>query len=124
MGTPSYRNRLRLGPDPVTEAEIITELVQRADVLRRRLLTLTLAAATAGGAAAAGVTLVTPRVEALGPQAGALFTAGALLTFTAMRRLSERVARRREALWIADLAHRHDLDPEALTEALSAFANG
>jgi hypothetical protein len=117
----SYRDSSRAGPDPTTEADAIVELCHRTTALRRRLLMLTLAASLAGGVA--GVALyVALATEVYGRVAGAFFAVGGMLTFTTLHRLSAVVARRREALWIAELSSRYALDPAALVEAMGMFA--
>jgi hypothetical protein len=111
----SYRSA-QSGPDPVTEADAIVELMMRSTALRRRLLMLTLGASILGGGG--GVVLyVSLAMELYGRAAGALFAAAAVLSFTALHRLSGLVARGREAAWIAELCQQHRLDPQPLAEA-------
>ena len=116
----SYRSLQRLGPDPLTEADAITELILLTHALRRRLLMLTIAASFGGGIGA--VVLYTSTATTIyGRVCGALFAAGAILTFALGHRVSGLVARRREAGWIAERAKRLKLDPGPLAEALAMF---
>jgi hypothetical protein len=118
----TYRSSSRVGADPTTETEVIAELIRRTTAFRRVLLKLTLAAAILGGFGAFGLTaIMTERLP--GRVAGALFAAGALLTFAAGHRLSHAIAAQREARWIAELAPRLGLEPQALNEAMGMFHN-
>lgn len=116
----SYRMKPDLGPDPVTEADAITELIHRTTRLRRRLLALTIAVAILGGTGGVMLyALLATRIY--GRVGGAFFAAGAILTFAVVRRLCGLVARAREAAWVTDLAGRHALRAEALADALAMF---
>ncbi len=117
---PSYRTSTDQGPDPVTEAQAITELIQRTTALRSRLLRGTIAASIAGGFG--GLALYAALATRFyGRVAGAFFAAGAILTFAAVRRAAHAFARAREAAWQAELVKRHRLSPEPLAEALAMF---
>jgi hypothetical protein len=117
----SYRAAERLEPDPVTEVDVIVELMHRSTALCRRLLILTLGAAIAGGAA--GVALYgSLATQVYGRVGGAFFAAFAIVTFMVVRRLCDAIAQGRERRWIAELAARHRLDPGPLAEAMGLFA--
>jgi hypothetical protein len=116
----TYRTKPDLGPEPLTEADAITDLIRRTTALRRRLLVVTLAASILGGMGG-GALYTATATRIYGPVGGAFFAAGAILTFALVGRLSDLVARAREAVWIADLARRHQLRPDVLTEALGMF---
>jgi hypothetical protein len=124
----SYRAAERLDPDPVTEADVIVELMHRTTALRRRLLVLTVGASVVGGAAGVAVygsvTALYGRLpaEIYARICGACFAAFAILTFRVARLLSVAIARGRERRWIAELAAQHQLDPRPLAEALGLFA--
>jgi hypothetical protein len=112
----SYRSLLRSGPDPVTEADAIVELIRRSVALRRRLLVLTIGGSILGGAG--GVALYLAMATTIyGRAAGGVFAFVAVLVFTALHRLSGALARAREARWIAELSRQLDLDAEPLAEA-------
>lgn len=116
----SYRSLLRLGPDPVTEADAIVELMGRTTALRRKLLSLTIAASFGGGIGALAL-YVTAATQIDGRVCGGCFAVGAMLTFIVVRRVSDLVACRWQARWIADSAARHALDEGPLAEALAMF---
>lgn len=116
----SYRTMARSGPDPVTESDAIVELMQRSHALRRKLLMLTIAASMFGGVAGVLLYLGTA-LRVYGRVAGFFYAAGAILTFMAMHRLSNVIARAREAQWSAELARKYELDPRPLLEAATMF---
>ena len=111
-----YRNLERTGPDPVTEADAIVELMARSAAFRRRLLVLSLACSLLGGVAGAYL-YVALATTIYGRVTGAAFAVGGLLSFTVLHRLSGALARSRERRWIAELSGRHQLDTEPLAEA-------
>lgn len=116
----SYRTLGRSGPDPVTEADAIIELMQRSHALRRRLLMLSLAASMAGGVVGLLLYLGTA-LRVYGKVAGFFYAAGAILTFMLMQRVSGAIARAHEIRWSAELARRHALDERPLLEAVAMF---
>lgn len=116
----SYRGLARSGPDPVTEADAIVELMQRSHALRRRLLMITIAASMAGGVI--GLALyVGLALRVYGRVAGFFYAGGAIVTFLAMQRVSNAIARAQEARWSAELARLHHLDEAPLLEAAAMF---
>ncbi len=121
-GGASYRTLERLGPDPVTEADVIAELMHLTTRLRRKLLVLTLAASGGGGVAMLFL-YVSFATRIYGRVCGFAFAVGALVTFALVRRLCGVVARRWEARWIAEFAGRHALEPGPLAEALGMFTS-
>ncbi len=116
----SYRSMVRSGPDPVTEADAIVELMQRSHALRRKLLMVSIAASMVGGVLGVLVYLGTA-LRVYGRVAGFFYAGGAVLTFLAMQRVSGALARAQEVRWSAELARRHDLDERPLLEAAAMF---
>lgn len=119
----SYRTTSRVGPDPVTEADVIIELIHRTTALRRRLLVASLGVSVVAGAGAA-VLYVGVAERIYGRVTGAFFAAGMILAFVVLRRLSNALARARESAWIAELVERYAVSAEPLREALGMFAPG
>jgi hypothetical protein len=119
----SYRASARAGPDPVTEADAIAELIRWTTAFRRRLLLLTLAVSLGGGAAGTALYLGTA-TEIYGRVAGAFFAVGGIVTFAIVHRICGAIARVRESRWIAELSGRHRLEPGALAEAMAMFGGG
>jgi hypothetical protein len=116
----SYRSIVRLGPDPVTEADVITELMLLTTALRRKLLMVTIAASFGGGFGVLAL-YVSAATEIYGRVCGGAFAVGAIATFALGHRVSGLLARRWEARWIAEFAGRHALAPGPLVEALGMF---
>jgi len=121
QGSPGgYRSLTRIAPDPITEADVITELMLLTRALRRKLLAASIAASFGGGIGAAALYLSTA-TQIYGRVCGGLFAAGALVTFALLHRVSGLVARRWEARWVTEFAERHALAPGPLHEALGMF---
>ena len=116
----SYRSLVRLGPDPVTEADAIVELMLLTTALRRKLLALTIAASFGGGLATVAL-YVSAATRIYGRVCGGCFAVGAMVTFALLHRVSGLVARRWEARWISAIASRHALSEAPLAEALAMF---
>jgi hypothetical protein len=120
------RARVDIGPDRVTEADSIADLIRRAAALRRRLLAVTVGASVLAGLAGIAVFMPVPdmvRSPYLAAQlaipSGATFVEGAILAFVPARGLCEVVARALEAVWISKIARRHALRHAPLAEALA-----
>lgn len=116
-GTAAYRQLQREGPDPILEADATFLLMARSTALRRRLLIGALAASLLAGAGTA-VLYVAAASTIYGRVIGLAFALGGLLAFVILHRASRAIARRFEARWAGELARRHELSAEAITEAL------
>ena len=116
----SYRTSQRSGPDPVTEADAIVELIHRTTAFRRKMLAVTLGASLLGGVL--GMSFYTSTAtEVYGRVAGISFAVGAILSFAVVRRVSDLLARQREARWISELVEQHALEAGPLAEVLTMF---